>query len=110
MKIDFIQPGKPTQNGHVESFNGRFRDECLAQAHFPTLPRARVEIERWRVEYNYERPHSALRYETPKAFGDRARRVLPPSAGAAAALVTECSPAPRHQLACQVSEEGIEVN
>jgi putative transposase len=110
VKIDFIQPGKPTQNGHVESFNGRFRDECLAQAHFPTLARARAEIEIWRVGYNCERPHSALRYETPKTFGDRARRHLPPSAGAAAALVTECSTAPRHQLACQVSEEGIEVN
>jgi putative transposase len=110
VKIDFIQPGKPTQNGHVESFNGRFRDECLAQAHFPTLARARVEIELWRVEYNCERPHSSLRYETPKAFGDRARSAMPPPAGAAAALVSECSTAPRHQLACQVSEEAIEVN
>ena len=73
VKIDFIQPGKPTQNGHVESFNGRFRDECLSQAHFPTLDRARVEIELWRVEYNCERPHSSLRYETPKAYCDRAR-------------------------------------
>ena len=53
------------QNGHVESFNGRFRDECLSQAHFPTLDRARVEIELWRVEYNCEGPHSSLRYETP---------------------------------------------
>jgi putative transposase len=110
VKIDFIQPGKPTQNGHVESFNGRFRDECLAQAHFPTLARARVEIELWRVEYNCERPHSSLRYESPKVFGDRARSAMPPPAGAAAALVTECSTAPRHQLACQVSEETIEVN
>jgi putative transposase len=50
VKLDFIQPGKPTQNAHVESFNGRFRDECLAQARFPTLARARVEIELWRVD------------------------------------------------------------
>ncbi len=110
VKLDFIQPGKPTQNGHVESFNGRFRDECLAQAHFPTLARARAEIELWRVEYNCERPHSSLRYETPKAFGDRARAALPPSVGAAAALITESAQAPRHQAACQVSEERIEVN
>jgi putative transposase len=55
--LHFIQPGKPVQNAHVESFNGRFRDECLAQAHFPTLARARVEIELWRVDYNCERPH-----------------------------------------------------
>jgi putative transposase len=110
VKIDFIQPGKPTQNAHVESFNGRFRDECLAQAHFPTLDRARAEIELWRVEYNCERPHSSLRYETPKTFGDRARAHLPPSAGAAAALVTESAPAPRHTLPCQTNEKQIEVN
>jgi predicted ATPase len=69
------------EQSHGESFNGRFRDECLAQARFPTLARARVEIERWRVDYNCERPHSAVGYRTPKAFGDIARRNLPPSAG-----------------------------
>lgn len=110
VKIDFIQPGKPNQNGHVESFNGRFRDECLAQAHFPTLARARAEIELWRVEYNCERPHSALRYETPKTFGDRVRAHLPPSAGAAAALLTESPTASRHELACQPHEQRIEIN
>ena len=71
--LHFIQPGKPVQNAHVESFNGRFRDECLSQAHFPTLARARVEIELWRVDYNTERPHSALDYPTPAAFGELAR-------------------------------------
>lgn len=79
--LHFIQPGKPTQNAHVESFNGRFRDECLAQAHFPTLARARAEIELWRVDYNEKRPHSALGYETPRAFGEaaRARMLLQPA-------------------------------
>lgn len=110
VKLDFIQPGKPTQNGHVESFNGRFRDECLAQAHFPTLARARAEIELWRVEYNCERPHSSLRYETPKTFGDRVRRQVPPSAGATAVLIGESTEAPGHQTPCQVVEERIEVN
>gem|GEM_PF-3862137 len=86
VKLDFIQPGKPTQNAHVESFNARFRDECLAQAHFPTLARARAEIEIWRVDYNRERPHSALDYRTPEAFGQLARSSMPPSAGAAAAI------------------------
>jgi putative transposase len=85
VKLDFIQPGKPTQNAHVESFNGRFRDECLAQARFPTLARARGEIELWRVDYNTERPHSSLDYRTPKAFGDLVRRKVPASPGAAAA-------------------------
>jgi putative transposase len=87
VKLDFIQPGKPVQNAHVESFNGHFRDECLAQQRFPTLTRARAEIEAWRIDYNCQRPHSALGYETPKAFGDIARRSVPPSAGAAAAMV-----------------------
>jgi putative transposase len=104
VKLDFIQPGKPTQNGHIESFNGHFRNECLAQAYFPTLARARAEIELWRVDYNCERPHSALRYETPKAFGDRARRDLPtPSASIATA------PQPQ-TLACQVAPEGVQIN
>jgi len=84
-----IDPGKPWQNGTDESFNGRFRDECLAQAHFPTLARARAEIEIWRVDYNCERPHSALDYTTPKAFGDLARSNVPPSAVAAAAKFGE---------------------
>jgi len=86
VKLDFIQPGKPTQNGHIESFNGKFRDECLAQARFPTLARARVEIELYRVDYNTVRPHSSLDYRTPSAFGEIARREKPPSAGAAAAI------------------------
>jgi hypothetical protein len=94
---------------HVESFNGRFRDECLSQAHFPTLDRARAEIELWRVEYNCERPHSSLRYETPKAFGDRARCKVPPSAGAAAALVGETG-TPGHRATCQTGEERIEIH
>ena len=87
VKLDFIQPGKPTQNAHVESFNGHFRDECLAQARHPTLARARAEIELWRVDYNCERPHSSLGYRTPKAFGDIVRCKVPPSAGAAAAIL-----------------------
>jgi putative transposase len=110
VKLDFIQPGKPTQNAHVESFNGHFRDECLAQARFPTLARARAEVEMWRVDYNCERPHSALGYETPKTFGDMARRSMPPSAGAAAALLeggVGCRA--RHRVRDGV-EERIEVN
>ena len=87
VKLLLIQPGKPVQNTHVESFSGRFRDECLGEAHWPTLARARAEIELWRRDYNTKRPHSALAYETPAAFGARARRGLPPSAGAAAALI-----------------------
>jgi putative transposase len=108
--LQFIQPGKPSQNAHVESFNGRFRDECLAQAHFPTLARARAEIELWRVDYDTQRPHSALGYATPKMFADQARQKAPPSAGAAAALDGFAEPPPRQQVACQQVEQGIEVN
>jgi putative transposase len=71
--LHFIQPGKPVQNAYVESFNGRFRDECLSQIHFVTLARARVEIELWRIDYNRVRPHSSLDYRTPEAFGASAR-------------------------------------
>jgi putative transposase len=66
--VTHIQPGKPMQNGHVESFNGRFRDECLNHNWFRTLADARAKIERWRIEYNQERPHSSLDYRTPEEF------------------------------------------
>jgi len=58
--LQFIQPGKPTQNAYVESFNGKFRDEFLSQGRWPTVPRARIEAELFRVDYNEVRPHSAL--------------------------------------------------
>jgi len=66
--IVHIQPGKPTQNAHVESFNGRLRDECLNVSWFWNLFDARRKIARWRDEYNRERPHSALNYRTPQEF------------------------------------------
>jgi len=66
-----IQPGKPTQNAHVESFHGRLRDECLNVSWFWNLFDARRKIAAWRVEYNCERPHSALGYLTPKEFAGR---------------------------------------
>ena len=66
--VTHIQPGKPVQNGHVESFNGRFRDECLNPNLFVNLNDARRKIEAWRNEYNGERPHSSLAYRTPDEF------------------------------------------
>jgi putative transposase len=63
-----IQPGRPMQNGHVESFNGRLRDECLNANWFLNLADARRKIEAWRREYNTERPHSSLAYRTPKEY------------------------------------------
>lgn len=63
-----IDPGKPWQNGTTESFNGKFRDECLAMEWFRNRLEARVVIEDWRQHYNRIRPHSSLNYETPEAF------------------------------------------
>ncbi len=66
--LRFIQPGKPQQNGFVESFNGKLRDECLNEHWFTTLYDARQKVEAWRVEYNRERPHSSLGNQTPEEF------------------------------------------
>lgn len=63
-----IQPGKPSQNGHIESFNGRFRDECLNANWFTSVGDARQKIEAWRLDYNGQRPHSSLGYRTPQEF------------------------------------------
>jgi putative transposase len=71
IRLVFIAPGRPMQNGYIESFNGRFRDECLNANWFPTLADARQKIEAWRVDYNTERPHSALGYLAPAEFAAR---------------------------------------
>ena len=65
VKTLFIEPGSPWENGFVESFNGKFRDECLTGESFDTVVEAKVLIERWRREYNQVRPHSALGYRPP---------------------------------------------
>lgn len=65
VRLRFIAPGKPSQNGFVESFNGRLRDECLDRSWFTTLADARATVEAWRCDYNGRRPHSALGYRTP---------------------------------------------
>ena len=67
----YIEPGSPWQNGFVESFHGKFRDECLNMETFANLAEARVVIEAWRQHYNAERPHSSLGYLTPVAFKDQ---------------------------------------
>jgi len=67
----YIAPGKPMQNGFVESLNGRFRDECLNEHLFRSLPAARRLIEEWRIDYNTTRPHTSLGGLTPNAFATR---------------------------------------
>ncbi len=64
----FIDPGKPWQNGTNESFNGKFRDECLAMEWFRNRIEAKIVIDDWRTHYNEVRPHSSLQYQTPAQF------------------------------------------
>lgn len=81
IRVLHIQPGRPMQNGVVESFNGRFRDECLNAHWFRTLNEARQKIEIWRAEYNGDRPHSSLGYRTPEQFAALSRAAGQFSAG-----------------------------
>jgi transposase InsO family protein len=71
VKLFLIQPGKPNQNAYIESFNGRFRDECLNEHWFTTLQHAKVLIEAWRQEYNNERPKKSLGGMTPAAYAKK---------------------------------------
>lgn len=70
VKLRFIQPGKPTQNAYIESFNGKFREECLNEHVFVNLYSAQQIIESWRQDYNSERPHSSLNDLTPVEFAE----------------------------------------
>jgi putative transposase len=78
VKTLFIEPGSPWENGYIESFNGKLRDELLNVEIFDTLLEAKVLIERWRQEYNTVRPHSSLSYRPPAP-----EAVLPLAAGSA---------------------------
>lgn len=71
VKLHFIDPGKPTQNGHIESFNGKLRDECLNMEWFTSLKEAKNVIENWREDYNSFRPHSALNNLPPAVWAQK---------------------------------------
>ena len=73
VQLKLIEPGKPTQNAYIESFNGKFRDECLNEHWFTTLAQARAVISEWRRDYNESRPHSSLDYMTPAEFAAASR-------------------------------------
>lgn len=68
VQLEFIRPGRPTDNGHIESFNGRLRDECLNVSVFHTMDDARHVLEQWRVMYNETRPHRSLGGMSPSEF------------------------------------------
>jgi putative transposase len=88
IELVHIQPGKPQQNGYVESFNGKLRDECLNVSWFENLWDARRKITAWRKEYNEERPHSSLGYQTPAEY---ARQLLASSGSALRATPDEAA-------------------
>jgi len=71
VKLFFIRPGKPTENGHIEAFNRRLRDECLHVHLFRSVQHAQYEVEKWRVEYDEWRPHSSIGNLTPREFARR---------------------------------------
>lgn len=77
VKLDFTRPGKPTDNGHIESFNGRLRDECLNVMQFTSLDDAQAKIEAWRIDYNAHRPHSSLGNLTPNEFAKKRQEQRP---------------------------------
>ena len=68
VKLDFIRPGKPMENGYIESFNGRLRDECLNVQQFTSLADARTKVEAWRMDYNHHRPHGSIGHKTPVEY------------------------------------------
>jgi len=84
----FIAPGSPWENGYVESFNGKFRDELLNGELFLSLAEVRWIVDRWRLDYNHHRPHSSLDYQTPAAFAARSSSSVRPTAS----LQKNCGP------------------
>ncbi len=74
VKLDFIRPGKPTENGFIESFNGRLRDECLNVNEFVTLEQVRQVLRSWQHDYNHHRPHGSLGKLTPIEFAMKSQK------------------------------------
>jgi len=74
VKLDFIRPGKPTENGFIESFNGRLRDECLNVNEFTSLEHARATLLSWQQDYNHIRPHGSLGHLTPSEYAIRGQK------------------------------------
>ena len=118
VKTLFIEPGSPWENGYVESFNGKLRDELLKGEIYYTLREAKVLVERWRIQYNTVRPHSSLGYRPPAPA--EARRVKGTNGmnGMATMLSTPVEPllrfaaqastgvAPQHQQHPETNIEG----
>jgi putative transposase len=112
----YIAPGKPQQNGFMESFNGKLRDECLNEQVFSSLAEARRIIECWRIDYNTARPHSSLDYQTPEEFAANWHAALDhktmpdaapaPATGRAAAVCGTSASRPVAQPPCEGQNEN----
>jgi len=96
VRLEFIRPGKPTDNGYIESFNGRLRDECLNVETFFDLSDVREKLERWRLDYNQVRPHSALADRSPEGFA----RDWKESSAASLRTAWPANPAPAGAVHC----------
>ena len=102
-KLDwhYIAPGKPMQNAFIESFNGRLRDELLNETLFPSLAHARTTLADWRDDYNVDRPHSSIGWQTPSEYA----ATYPPQRGLTRHPMTSSAPAPVAQPACKGQNE-----
>src|SRR5688572_20718894 len=74
VRLDFIRPGKPVENGMIESFNGRLRDECLNVHEFESLDDVRATLKEWQDDYNHRRPHGSLGHLTPSEYARRGQQ------------------------------------
>jgi putative transposase len=90
VEFDFSRPGKPTDNAKIESFNGRFRQECLNLHQFLSLEDKKGKIEAWRQYYNEMRAHSALQWESPAHLARPAFQKASSEAKLASEISTEC--------------------
>jgi putative transposase len=91
VELRFIRPGKPVENAFVESFNGKFRDECLNEHWFQSIAEAKQIIEAWRSDYNTVRPHRSLGQLTPAAYAAAACAGAADGRGACSAAATATS-------------------
>src|SRR5215472_16286337 len=106
IELAHIQPGKPMQNGRLESFNGKLREECLNLSCFQNLFDARAKITAWQKEYNQERPHSSLGYRTPNEFAAQARSFYRAGVGQED---SNAVPLPHAPIPAQ-NEDGVNIN
>ncbi len=91
VQLDYIRPGKPTDNNFIESFNAQVRRECLSQHYFSSVAEARNVLAAWREDYNHQRPHGSLGQRTPMEVAVEARRAMTPESGTKAIVAPGAS-------------------